>query len=133
MQNTFCFIPTKTPICTFPARLVSHDLRPCENMTSLVQISVIGYLAPCFIGDAEKIAAQLKYKVALIMLSNEIHFYCFNLIFSPLLTIPLICANMAVVSSTIITESCSHFHFNFTTSHNKKSQGSSLSGVYSSS
>lgn len=76
------------------------------------KIWLIGYLAPCFTPDAEKIAAQLKYKLALIMLSNELHFCSINLIF--LLAIPLICANRAVVSSTIITESCSHFHFNIT-------------------
>lgn len=72
-QNTFTafdLYPRMWPICT--------SLVYFEHRCTPLQISLIGYLAPCFICGAEKIAAQLKHKPTLIMLSNELHF-CFQL------------------------------------------------------
>lgn len=68
----------------------------------LAQIGLIGFLALRFICDIEKYVVLLKHKLALITLSNELHFL-FNLIFFHPLAIPLIFTNRAAVSSTIIT------------------------------
>lgn len=54
------------------------SVNPVNICHLLYEIGLIGYLAPCFFPDAEKITAQLKHKLALIMLSNELHFCSIN-------------------------------------------------------
>lgn len=59
------------------------SVNPVNTWHHLYKIGLIGYLALCFIPYTEKTGAQLKCKLALIMLSNELHFCSINLISPP--------------------------------------------------